>query len=695
MAQLLPDGTVVNGRYKVLRFLGEGGMNRVYLVEGPQGITFAMKVTKSGQETGAPGSETTDKFYREVEILTRFPHHMLPALEDYFVSGGLFFLIEEYIEGSSLEEYLENSLLSEDEAIGLALRLCDALAFLHGHGIIFRDLKPANLVVMASGELKLIDFDIARFFKEGKAADTIALGTPGYAAPETYGKSQSDARSDIYSLGATLHHLITGIDPQDSPFQFEAAHRVRSDISPGFGEVIQRALRLNPFERFQSAASMKKALLRLRPSSSTAPSSLEGLLAAAATWVSRIGQWGQSAVEKLNLSQMLPRLMEAVREGDIAEAKRLIEAGCPVDGCDSFQRTPLHAAIEGGDRPMVELLLNKGARLSLRSSGGLTPRDQAFLSGKPDIEKILRDRQAPLNIYDESGMMKVHKLVTEGDYRIMSLLPELGLFINTRDEQGRTPLHYAVLNNRYGLVTGLILSGATLDLQDHEGATPLHLLQSVQMLQTIRDTGVRLDSGLLEMGDHEGGTPLHHAVARGDIVLVKLLLHCGAFINCLNGKKESLLHGAIREHCSGSMVKFLIGRGINVNIKDSAGRTPLMTAIECEQWAVAEMLIDSRAFTNTDDCSGKTPLILAVEKDNAVFAEKLLRKSALARRGDHSGMTPLHYAAAHNSEDMVRLLLEFGADSRSLDDLGRTPGMLASGEVAALLGKAGSKPGEA
>ncbi|MDQ7824868.1 MAG: ankyrin repeat domain-containing protein [Candidatus Eremiobacteraeota bacterium] len=691
-SRVIPDGTVVYNKYRVLKSLGEGGMNRVYLVADFQGKPFAMKVTRSPGETGTTLGEITEKFYREVEILTKFPHENLPALEDYFTSGGEFFLVEEYIDGISLEDFLSRSLLGENETIELALMLCDVLTFLHRRGIIFRDLKPANIVVTAARHLKLIDFDIARFYRPGKAADTVALGTPGYAAPETYGKSQSNARSDIYSLGATLHHLLTGINPQDRPFHFEPVKKVRHDISPGLAAIIEKALRHDPRERYPSASSMKKDLERIRPAAGQGKTIFQDLLSALSLWASQVSQWSLAAPMRISRPELTDHLLHAVQEGNISRAKRLIEEGCPLNGCDYFRNTPLHLAAQRGDRPMAELLINLGARLDLANREGMTPRDLAFFSGSPEIEKILARRNGPLLVYDPSGMMRIHKMAAEGNIMLYLLLykemPNEASFLNLQDGAGRTPLHYAIENNRNELAVALINNGARLDIKDRKGDTPLHLLQNFFMLSYLYECcySSKINASFLNVADREGKTPLYNAVVKGERQMVKFLVSQGADINCITRSKDSLIHGAIASY-EDDIARLLISKGIKLNQKNSQGKTPLMLAVEWERWEIAKLLVENRAGINMADSAGKTPLMAAIEKGKISFVEKLIKKGAEVKTCDNSGMTALHYAAEGGSRTIIELLLKFRARTDAADHQGRTPEMVAQSDVAALLHK--------
>ncbi len=191
----------------------------------------------------------------------------------------------DFVAGETLEAKLARAPqgLPVDVVLRAADQLCDVLDYLHNRKkpVIFRDLKPGNIMIDDRGEAKLIDFGIARHFAQGKRSDTTALGTTGYAPPEQYGKGQTDPRSDIYALGATLHHLLTGIDPADKPFAFVSPRSVRPAVPVEVDLAIMRAVEQDPAKRWQGARVMKQALHGLKekpkpqpkpaPSASAAP----------------------------------------------------------------------------------------------------------------------------------------------------------------------------------------------------------------------------------------------------------------------------------------------------------------------------------------------------------------------------------------------------------------------------------------
>ena len=167
--------------------------------------------------------------------------------------------------------------LPEAQVAEWAIQVCDVLDYLNGQkpqAIIFRDMKPANVMLAKDDKVKLIDFGIARLFQPGKTKDTRVMGTPGYAAPEQYGAGQTDARSDIYALGATMHHLLTRRDPSIQPHVFPPCQTLNSSVSSPMTNIVSKATDLDPNKRYQSAAEMKQALLGFTPASPQSAQSL-------------------------------------------------------------------------------------------------------------------------------------------------------------------------------------------------------------------------------------------------------------------------------------------------------------------------------------------------------------------------------------------------------------------------------------
>jgi tetratricopeptide (TPR) repeat protein len=242
----LPGQTILKNRYQLDRLIGQGGMGAVYRATDTSFNNRAVAVKEMSRAglSEARIQEAEESFQREASLLTGLLHPNLPRIYDNFTEDERSYLVMDFIEGQTLEDYLEKrggGPLPLEQVLKWGIELCDVLSYLHEHQppIIFRDLKPSNVMLDKREHIFLIDFGIARLFKPGKLHDTVALGSPGYAAPEQYGKSQSTPRSDIYSLGALLHYLLTGVDPSEQPFFFRPA----SQLNPAVPQELETLLR--------------------------------------------------------------------------------------------------------------------------------------------------------------------------------------------------------------------------------------------------------------------------------------------------------------------------------------------------------------------------------------------------------------------------------------------------------------------
>lgn len=241
--------------YQILSTLGKGGMGSVYLARHLRlGTLWALK------EIYKSGSGQID-LLAEANMLKRLSHPALPRIIDIYEDADCIYIVEDYIEGVSLERKLQDDGKFPESQIRLwAEELCAVLRYLHEqqpNPIIYRDMKPGNVMVTPDNTLKLIDFGIAREFKQDSGSDTTRLGTMGYAAPEQYGTSQSDARTDIYSLGVTLYHAITGKSPKDPPYELLPIRQWDAGFSEGMEYILLKCTRGNPDDRYQSIAQLQ------------------------------------------------------------------------------------------------------------------------------------------------------------------------------------------------------------------------------------------------------------------------------------------------------------------------------------------------------------------------------------------------------------------------------------------------------
>jgi len=247
-------GAIFQDRYKIIRVLGEGGVGKVYLAENVK-----LKTYWAIKEIDKRKSSDFD-LLAEPNILKKLSHPSLPRIFDIVETDEYLYIIEDYVEGVSLDKALkEDGSYPEFMVVDWAKQLCDVLIYLHNlkpNPIIYRDMKPSNIIVNSDGKVKLIDFGIAREYKEEATADTTIIGTRGYAAPEQYGKSQSDARTDIYSLGVTLYHLLTGKSPNEPPYEIVPVRQINKKLSAGIERIIIKCTQPDPEKRYQSAKSL-------------------------------------------------------------------------------------------------------------------------------------------------------------------------------------------------------------------------------------------------------------------------------------------------------------------------------------------------------------------------------------------------------------------------------------------------------
>jgi tRNA A-37 threonylcarbamoyl transferase component Bud32 len=270
----LDSGTVLNGRYEIARRIGGGGMGAVYLAKD-RNLGDASRAVKEMVEAHLDPNQhekAIGDFKRESLLLTSLEHPSIPTIYDYFYdeSLGRFYLVMKYISGGDLASRLRNApggRIDEKTVTDWGMQVADVLQYLHSRPkqIIYRDLKPANLMIDGNtGRVMLIDFGIARWVKQEEKGVT-AVGTMGYAPPELF-SGRVEPRSDVYSLGATMFHLLTGADPQDNPlliFDFAKNPRPRQiapSLSSEIEQILMRSVEYKPEDRFPSAGEMRDAL---------------------------------------------------------------------------------------------------------------------------------------------------------------------------------------------------------------------------------------------------------------------------------------------------------------------------------------------------------------------------------------------------------------------------------------------------
>lgn len=252
---------IFENKYRIIRELGKGGMGTVYLAENIKlGTLWAIKEI-------CKYHNNKEDFLVEPNILKKLNHPALPRIFDIIEDNNFIYIIVDYIEGISLKDELaRNGKFEEEKVIGWAKQICNVLEYIHTvrpNPIIYRDMKPSNIILTNQGMIKLIDFGIAREYKPESGDDTVYLGTRGYAAPEQFGIGQSNVTTDIYNLGITLHQLLTGYLPVEDCINIRNEGGNKTLISEGFTQIIYKCTRKDPNERYQSASEIASDLEKL------------------------------------------------------------------------------------------------------------------------------------------------------------------------------------------------------------------------------------------------------------------------------------------------------------------------------------------------------------------------------------------------------------------------------------------------
>ena len=261
----LKTGEVLKGRYTIKSILGQGAFGVVYVADdlSIDGAQWAIKEIWEGSLSSDERQEALELFRKEFNILKNLNHTGVPKVVDCFSEGARHYMVMERIEGRTLEKILEEGVPDLRSVLTWALKICDILEHLHSFGpspLIFRDLKPSNVMVTSRGRVLLVDFGIARFFNPEKSKDTCELGTPGFCSPEQYGTCQSDVRSDIYSVGATLYHLLCREDLAQYNFKIPPIRNFNSAVPGALERILLKCLEMDAKKRYQSVRELRLEL---------------------------------------------------------------------------------------------------------------------------------------------------------------------------------------------------------------------------------------------------------------------------------------------------------------------------------------------------------------------------------------------------------------------------------------------------
>ena len=388
--------TLLHKRYVVMQTIGQGGMAAVYQARDTRKGTLCA-IKEMSLSTVAPDErpQAIQNFLAEAKILSRLNHPNLPAFTDFFTEDARHFLVMEFIDGSTLEDLLDRNghPFSERRVLGWARQLCDVLEYLHSQQppVIFRDMKPGNVMLSRSGRIKLIDFGIARLFRNSSGSqDTQLLGTPGFAPPEQYGSAQTDERSDIYSLAMTLYQLMT-CSISEKGFGLSDVHSKFPHISPPVARALEKATAMRSEDRYESIVVFRRALLGIdtfrfeNGGEATTPEELAELCA----------RYPDEASNYLLSGEIESWLLE-IGANDLARSAKRIRAtvGDPEMGVNKFLQTIMGPNAQIRSTSATQNTSNPGAQTVSRSSRGGNTISRSILgrNREPDTAVVVRPK---------------------------------------------------------------------------------------------------------------------------------------------------------------------------------------------------------------------------------------------------------------------------------------------------------------
>ncbi|HZO88782.1 MAG TPA: serine/threonine-protein kinase [Chthonomonadaceae bacterium] len=405
----LEIGTLLNGRYLIQSIIGQGGMGTVYLAQHLRlETTVAVKELRGHYASEEEKQAALAQFESEARFLVRLNHPNLPKVTDAFVENDRCYMVMEYITGVTLEQRLKEAGgagLDVAQVVEWGLQIADVLAYLHSQTppVIFRDMKPGNVMVQPDGSVRLIDFGIARRFHPGAAKDTALFGSVGYSPPEQFGLRQTDPRADVYAFGATLHHLLTGRDPAVQPFKFPPAHTLNPAVPESLSRLLEACLAVEPDKRPAGIHEVAINLLAVRDE-------LTAHLAALTTTADAPAAAGAESAPK---SGSGPRIISS----KLAEAEAQKRRG-------SGKRSPSGAATEAGRRPgagrsrtgpgwligavCLLLILGGTALVLVKSShrghpNGMAPAPASTAAAAPPVSTAQAPASAPMSDPDTAA----------------------------------------------------------------------------------------------------------------------------------------------------------------------------------------------------------------------------------------------------------------------------------------------------
>ena len=489
----LSEGTILKKRYKIIKEIGKGAMGRVYLAMDKKTLTrVVIKELIYSSLSGLEDKNARKLFQQEAKIMKQLSHPGLPLFYGDFNKGRKYYIFMEYIEGTTLEEMVNTSKINYKNAIRLAISLADILHYLHTgleNPVVYRDLKPSNIIIQKDGNIKLIDFGISRYYDHNKDTDTFRLGSPGYAAPEQFkGRGQSTPQSDLFSLGVILYQMLTGYDPTESPFHFLPVRDVNPSVSAEAEEIIRKAVKIEPEDRYDNIKEFKDRLESLikSPSEITQKSEERGHISKcpdrALSLFNNIREYYKKLSKHITLNIYYPFIASKsglfyLRNPEyISEVDRLLRKYPEfINFKNKAGETPLHLAVKLDKKHIAEFLLLSGSHVNIEDKKGNTPLYYALNEQNKEIANLLISAEADINIKDKNENTLLHRMLLKHKSYMARFLINKGCEINVKNRLAMTPLHIAALSGNKKIAELLLDNGALIDIRDREGNSPVNL----------------------------------------------------------------------------------------------------------------------------------------------------------------------------------------------------------------------------
>ena len=537
---------ILQHRYRVIRPLGRGGMGAVY-----EAFDERLSRTVAVKETLAETDELKRAFGREARLLANLRHPALPKVLDHFEEGSGLFLVMEFIPGDDLGRLLElGRTFAPAEVLGWADQLLDALDYMHGLDppVLHRDIKPANLKLLPTGHVILLDFGLAKGSAgqmTGTGATSLLGYSPAYSPLEQMQGTGTDLRSDLYSLGATLYHLLTGVRPPDAlsratavvngqPDPLQPPHHVRQEVPATVSAALMRAMALDTRGRPRTASEMRAQL------HDTSPRAADTVAMAGGEEITRVSVAASRAVTTAAASEPFhrpgPRVVVPVPEetrvaGGRGGGGKTLLAGATILAALVLCSAALYMFVPRGNTNRVTQTNQPAVSSTPLPTPSPTPTENTNRLDNVNSTPVVspdalaaRERLAQRNIpYSEAAFTKA---VEQGDLGAIDLFLAAGMSPDAKDEAGRTALISAASRGRNHVSQKLLGRGADVNSRDASGSTAL--MQSA-LGGHKETTDVLLASNAdVNLRDNNGQTALIRAAARGHADIVRRLINRGA-----------------------------------------------------------------------------------------------------------------------------------------------------------------------